>query len=68
VDIISTRIYTCRTKYNDRDPCETVPHVAHILKVQWDATASMSVIELESGSRDFKVVESCSLQASAARH
>lgn len=62
VDIMSTRIYNCRTKYVDRDPSDVVSRVAQILKVRWDAAASMSVIELESGSGDFKVVEPYSLQ------
>jgi hypothetical protein len=62
LDIMSTRIYTCRMKHIERHPGEVVPHVAQILKIRWDAAASMSVIELERGCGDFKVVEPYSLQ------
>jgi hypothetical protein len=60
VDIMSTRIFQCRTKHVDREPSEVVPRVAQVLKRQWDGAASMSVIELERGNGDFKVVESFS--------
>jgi hypothetical protein len=62
LDIMSTRIYTCRTKHIERHPGDVVPRVAQLLKIRWDAAASMSVIELEHGCGDFKVVESYTLQ------
>jgi len=55
VDIMSTRIGDCRTKYLKRDDSEVVPRVAQILKARWDAAASMSVMEIELGCGDFKV-------------
>jgi hypothetical protein len=61
VDIMSTRICVCRKKYSDRDGSEVVPRVAQMLKIRWDAAASMTVVELESGSGDFKVVEPSSI-------
>ena len=61
IDIMSTRIYVCRKKYSEREGSEVVPRVAQIMKVRWDAAASMTVVELESGCGDFKVVEPSSL-------
>ncbi|KAI2505523.1 MULE transposase domain [Fragilaria crotonensis] len=62
IDIMSTRTYVCRKKYSERDGSEVVPRVAQIMKVlRWDAAASMTVVELESGCGDFKVVEPSSL-------
>ena len=57
VDVMSTRIFTCRNKHIDREPGEVVPRVAQILKKRWDAAASITVVELERGCGDFKVVE-----------
>ena len=62
LDIMSTRVYTCRMKHIDRHPSDVVPHVAQLLKIRWDAAASMSVVELERGCGDFKVVETYNLQ------
>ena len=61
VDIMSTRICTCRAKYMERHGSEVVPRVAQMLKKRWDAAASMTVLELEAGCGDFKVVEPSSL-------
>ena len=61
IDVMSTRICVCRKKYDDRDATEMVPRVAQILKLRWDAAASMTVVELEKGCGDFKVVEPTSL-------
>jgi hypothetical protein len=61
VDIMSTRICTCRAKYAERDGSEVVPRVAQMLKKRWDAAASMIVLELEAGCGDFKVVEPSSV-------
>ena len=55
VDIMSTRICDCRTKYLKREDSEVVPRVAQILKARWDAAASMTVMEIELGCGDFKV-------------
>ena len=49
VDVMSTRISTCRTKHIDREPGEVVPRVAQILKRRWDAAASITVVELVHG-------------------
>jgi hypothetical protein len=61
IDVMSTRICVCRKKYGDRDATEVVPRVAQILKLRWDAAASMTVVELEKGCGDLKVVEPTSL-------
>ena len=55
LDIMSTRIGDCRTKYLKRDDSEVVPRVAQILKIRWDAAAGMSVMEIELGCGEFKV-------------
>jgi len=62
VDILTTRIHKCRQKYTERDPNEVVPRVAQLLKVRWDAAASITVMELEQGCGDFKVSEPGILQ------
>jgi hypothetical protein len=64
VDIMSTRISTCRAKHIDREPGEVVPRVAQILKRRWDAAASIAVVELVRGCGDFKVVEPSTVQDS----
>ena len=61
IDVMLTRICVCRKKYGDREAAEVVPRVAQILKLIWDAAASMTVVELEKGCGDFKVVEPTSL-------
>ena len=58
VDIMSTRIGDCRTKYLKREDSEVVPRVAQILKAHWDAAASMAVMEIELGCGEFKVTSS----------
>ena len=58
VDIMSTRIGDCRTKYLKREDSEVVPRVAQILKARWDAAASMAVMEIELGCGEFKVTSS----------
>ena len=60
VDVMSTRISTCRTKHMDQNPGEVVPRVAQLLKRRWDAAASITVVELERGCGDFKVAEPAS--------
>ncbi len=55
LDIMSTRIGDCRTKYLKQDDSEVVPRVAQILKIRWDAAAGMSVMEIELGCGEFKV-------------
>jgi hypothetical protein len=60
LDIISSRIYACRSKYQQREDWDVVPRVAQILK-KGDAAASLSVDELELGCGDFKVVEQTSV-------
>jgi hypothetical protein len=64
VDVMSTRISTCRTKHIDREPGEVVPCVAQILKRRWDAAASITVVESVHGCGDFKVVEPSTVQGS----
>ena len=61
LDIMTTRVCTCRKKYAERDGSEVVPRVAQILKRRWDAAASMTVDELEVGCGDFKVVDTISI-------
>ena len=55
------RKYVCRKKYSGHDRSEVVPRVTQIMKVRWDAAASMTVMQLESGCGDYKVVEASSL-------
>ncbi len=58
IDIMSTRIGDCRTKYLKREDSEVVPRVAQILKARWDAAASMAVMEIDLGCGEFKVTSS----------
>jgi hypothetical protein len=60
MDIMSTRIAHCRMKHGDRQASEVVPRVSQILKHRWDASASISVVEIENGCGDFKAIESVS--------
>ena len=53
VDLMLTRICTCRTKYRQHDDIQIVPRAEGILKKRWEATASISVMELEEGSGVF---------------
>jgi hypothetical protein len=64
VNVMSTRISTCRAKHIDREPGKVVPCVAQILKRRWDAAASIIVVELVRGYGDFKVVEPSTVQDS----
>jgi len=57
VDIMTTRICSCRAKYKPRDDTDVVARVVQIIKKRWDAAASMTVMELEEDCGDFKVVE-----------
>ena len=68
IDIMSDRICCCRLKYDSRDDTEVVPRVAQILKKRWDASAAMSVAELERGCGDFKVVEPSVLAEDMSDH
>jgi hypothetical protein len=58
VEIRSNRIFRCHTKHMEKDSTQIfVPRVTERLQARWDAVVSLSVIELEVGCRDFKVVE-----------
>ena len=46
-----------RQKYKDKDPKKVVPKVHKILKKRWDASASMSVCEIEADNKVFKVTK-----------
>ena len=59
---MSSRIFQCRTKHMDKVSTVIVPKVAERLQARWNAAASLSVMELELGCGDFKVVEMSSLQ------
>jgi hypothetical protein len=61
LDIMSSRIKACRSKYQQREEGDVVPRVAQILKKRWDATALLSVDEIELGCGDYKVVERASV-------
>jgi hypothetical protein len=54
VDIMLTRISTLRTKYVKHEDSAVVPPAHQLLKRRWDATASISVIELEDGNGIFR--------------
>jgi hypothetical protein len=60
VDIMSTRISHCRIKHADRQALEVVPRVSQTMKHRWDASVSISVVEIEDGCGDFKAIESVS--------
>jgi hypothetical protein len=62
VDIMSTRIFQCRQKHAKKDGTKIVPKVLEKLQLRWDAAAALSVIELQVGCGDFKVVEISGLQ------
>ena len=63
VDTMSNRIFQCRTKHMDKVSTVIVPTpVAERLQARWDAAVSLSVMELELGCGDFKVVEMSFLQ------
>jgi hypothetical protein len=64
LDVVSTRISTCRAKHIDWEPGKVAPCVAQILKRRWDAAASITVVELVSACGDFKVVEPSTIQDS----
>ena len=57
VDIMPTRITQCCMKQMDREPSEVVPRVSQIVKICRDSSARISVIEIERGGGDFKVME-----------
>ena len=46
VDIMSTRISHCCMKHADRQASEVVPRVSKIMKHRWDASASISIVEI----------------------
>ena len=60
VDNMSNRIFQCRTKHMDKVSTVIVPKVTGRLQARWDADASLSVMELELGCGDFKVVDEMS--------
>ena len=62
VDTMSNRIFQCRTKHMDKISTGIVPKVAERLQARWGAAASLSVMELELGCGDIKVVKMSSLQ------
>jgi hypothetical protein len=62
VDVMSTRIFQCRQKHAKKEGTKVVPKVHKKLQLRWDAAAALSVIELQAGCGDFKVVEMCGLQ------
>lgn len=55
---MSTRIPKCRMKHVDREPSEVVTRVGQIVKLWWDASAKISVVEIEHGGGDIKAIES----------
>jgi hypothetical protein len=58
----SNRIFQCCTKQMGRVSTHIVARVADHLQAQWDAAASLTVMELELGCGSFKVVEMLSLR------
>ena len=58
---MSTRISHCCMKHADRQASEVVPRVSQIMKHRWDASASISNVEIEDGCDDFKAIESVSV-------
>ncbi len=54
IDIMLTRISTLRTKYAPHEDSEVVPPAQHLLRRFRDATASISVIELEDENGVFR--------------
>ena len=62
VDVMSNRIFQCRQKHMNKEGTKVVPKVHEHLQLRWDAAAALSVIELQAGYGDFKVVEMSGLQ------
>ena len=58
IEIMLTRICSCREKYKDEDDSKLVRTAQQELQKRWDGTASMSVLEVEEGSGAFHVTAS----------
>jgi hypothetical protein len=56
VDVMLTRIFQCRMKHATKDATKIVPRVEEKLHIRWDTAAALTVIELQAGCGDFKVV------------
>ena len=51
IDVMIRRICACRKKYErNEDAFKILPHTGRIMNARWEATASISVMELEAGS------------------
>jgi hypothetical protein len=60
VDIMSTRISQCRMKHRAKETSEVVHRVTPIVKIRWDASAAIQVMEIERGSGDITTIKSLS--------
>jgi hypothetical protein len=49
VDVMVTRICTCRVRDSDRPDSEIVPRAQQLVKYRYESTANMVVMELEQG-------------------
>jgi hypothetical protein len=63
-DIMSTRISHCCIKHADRQASEVVTRVSQIMKHQWDASASISVIEIETDVVTSRLSSQCLVERS----
>jgi hypothetical protein len=50
VDLMLTRICTCRARYVDHDDSKILPPAENLLQRRWESTANLFVQELEEGS------------------
>ena len=49
IDVMVRRICNCREKYEGKDGSKVVPRVERLINRRWEATAVISVMELENG-------------------
>jgi hypothetical protein len=48
--------------YATKEARKVVPKVEEKLQIRWDAALALTIIELQAGCGDFKVVKTCGLQ------
>ena len=49
IDVMVRRICNCRAKYEGKDGSTVLPRAERLINRRWEATAAISVIELENG-------------------
>ena len=51
IDVMVRRICTCREKYESKDGSKILPRAERLINRRWEASAAISVMELEKWSR-----------------